>query len=182
MTFEECMKKSFMEIGVAAQTGTPAWKACKYVWDTAFAAGQQSIGHCSCTLAQKLTGDGCSVCNPTLKREIDAYNEGFTAGQQSVSCPDCLAKMAAKAAEAWYRFPTTKFVESTTIREQLDKILDELIEIESACNSESDERVVEESMDAIQALETLIKKKKSNIVAIAAQVERKNRERGYYCD
>jgi hypothetical protein len=35
-----------------------------------------SIGYCTCTMAQKLNGDGCSVCNPTLKREIDAYNQG----------------------------------------------------------------------------------------------------------
>jgi len=33
-------------------------------------------GHCNCTWSRKALGDGCSVCNPTLKREIDAYNEG----------------------------------------------------------------------------------------------------------
>lgn len=47
----------------------------------AFEAGQRSIGHCSCTMTQKMTGDGCSVCNPTVKREIDAYNDGYTDGQ-----------------------------------------------------------------------------------------------------
>lgn len=42
----------------------------------AYEAGRQSVGHCSCTMAQKLTGDGCAVCNPTMKREIECYNEG----------------------------------------------------------------------------------------------------------
>jgi len=35
MTFEECMEKAFVEIGVAPQRGTPAWRVCKYVWDSA---------------------------------------------------------------------------------------------------------------------------------------------------
>lgn len=37
--FNECMKNSFAETGVAPQYNTPAWKACQYVWETAYAAG-----------------------------------------------------------------------------------------------------------------------------------------------
>ena len=37
--FEECMKQAFREIGVAPQTGTPAYRACKHTWDTAYNRG-----------------------------------------------------------------------------------------------------------------------------------------------
>ena len=51
---------------------------------TAYMAGHNNalkeLGHCTCSMAIKLTGDGCSVCNPTLKREIDCYNNGYDDG------------------------------------------------------------------------------------------------------
>lgn len=46
----------------------------------AFEAGVASTGYCNCAMSIKILGDGCSVCNPTMKREIDAYNEGFSDG------------------------------------------------------------------------------------------------------
>ena len=52
------------------------YDVAKAAWNAALA----SIGHCKCTMAQKMVGDGCNVCNPTAKREIDAYNEGYGEG------------------------------------------------------------------------------------------------------
>ena len=46
----------------------------------AWNAALTELGHCECKMAAKLLGDGCSVCNPTMKREIDAYNEGYNDG------------------------------------------------------------------------------------------------------
>jgi hypothetical protein len=52
----------------------------KLACQVAFEAGRKSalseLGHCKCTMSQKLTGDGCSVCNTTMAREIEAYREG----------------------------------------------------------------------------------------------------------
>ena len=51
----------------------------------AWVAGIKSIGHCNCSMDIKLTGDGCDVCNPTLKREIECYNEGHTDAAQEIA-------------------------------------------------------------------------------------------------
>lgn len=32
-----------------------------------------------------MTGDGCAVCNPTMKREIDCYNEGHAEAEKDTA-------------------------------------------------------------------------------------------------
>ncbi len=59
-SFDKCMKQSFREIGVAPQKDTPAWRACLYVWETAFTAGQAAERE-ECAKE----AEGCTTLTPT---------------------------------------------------------------------------------------------------------------------
>lgn len=72
-TFEECMKESFREIGVAPQVNTPAWRACKYVWDTAFEAGQRSRDE---EVEEQISGGDMCKHGNSFVTFLETYNKG----------------------------------------------------------------------------------------------------------
>ena len=89
-------------------------------------------------------------------------------------------------------FPATRFVRSNTVYKQLLKLREEVFEVQMAVNrlrmSEDEDdayEVVMESLDAIQAAETLIRIVNREYPAIDVElaqqrVIQKNAERGYY--
>jgi hypothetical protein len=83
-----------------------------------------------------------------------------------------------------FRFPRSKFTDSTTIDGQVAHCASELVEIMAAlADGEPTERVVEEIIDAMHSLETLLRKFQEggcDIERAANKVIRKNHVRGYY--
>jgi hypothetical protein len=88
-----------------------------------------------------------------------------------------------------YRFPRSKFVDTTSITRQLLHIISEFFEIIVALIKGDLEHAIHESFDAIHSLETLIRKivKKSwkqgdmvNPGLIGMEIITKNDKRGYY--
>ena len=92
-----------------------------------------------------------------------------------------------------YNFPATRFVprkaepglvweaEPGDLWRQVHKVCEEAAEIEGAWRYESEERVIEETLDCMQACETLLRAFSAERVKIARDaVVEKDRKRGYY--
>lgn len=84
-----------------------------------------------------------------------------------------------------FRFPRTRFVDTNTLKEQLDHAAGELMEAFTALEAgESDLRVAEEIVDTWHSLEgglrIMLEKLGVNIDDVTRFVEQKNRVRGYY--
>ena len=83
----------------------------------------------------------------------------------------------------FYRFPRVKFADSNTREQQINHVLSELKEIEKALATGDMEHALEEMLDAIWSLETMIrihcKEHGLNVDLAALSVEIKNRDRGY---
>jgi hypothetical protein len=50
-------------------------------------------------MSQKVLGDGCSVCNPTLRREVQAYNEGVA--DERARCAEVARSEPLHHADGW---------------------------------------------------------------------------------
>lgn len=81
-----------------------------------------------------------------------------------------------------YRFPPIANLKSIEPVMQLAKINEEMDEVNDAFLLESTERFIEECFDLIHSLETMTRRLVPDCVAdkIRADVEEKNRARGYY--
>ena len=83
-----------------------------------------------------------------------------------------------------YTFPRTNFVDNSLF-DQLEHVKSELDETIQAYLHEPIERAAEELVDLYHSVETalrIIDERYVPIKVIIAQVEKKNRERGYYRD
>jgi len=83
----------------------------------------------------------------------------------------------------FYRFPRVKFADSNSVTEQIAHAEGELEEvIEALCNNDP-EHALEEMIDAIWSIETMIRihcqETGLDPAAASAMVEKKNRDRGY---
>lgn len=88
-----------------------------------------------------------------------------------------------------YRFPRTIFIKKNSIPRQLLHVASEFFEVIKALVKGDLEHAVHEAFDCIHSLETLIRKlvkcswhrgNMINATLIGQQVEKKNRDRGYY--
>ena len=84
-----------------------------------------------------------------------------------------------------YRFPATRFVQENGFWTQLKHVKSEIVEIENTSITKFPGMTAEEILDAIHSLETLLRiceKENPNLCVedVAANVERKNKARGYY--
>ena len=82
-----------------------------------------------------------------------------------------------------YRFPKFAYLDDAEAVEQLAKMDEEVSEAMDAFILESNERFVEECLDAIHAIENMIRKvepDEKKVGEIMDNVMEKNRERGYY--
>lgn len=82
-------------------------------------------------------------------------------------------------------FPRTKYVDEASIPQQIEKLKEELNELEKAYYEEPNfNRFAEETLDLHQALETLERKIQEqrgiNLHEVRREVESKNYLRGYY--
>lgn len=83
-----------------------------------------------------------------------------------------------------YIFPKIESTNEGSLFNQIDKIKEEVKEFETAFYSDKIERVTEEAVDILHAVETLLRmleiKYDADIPAAIAAVQIKNRDRGYY--
>ena len=85
-----------------------------------------------------------------------------------------------------YNFPATTFARINDQVEQLSHVMSEINEVRDAIkNNESAERIDEELVDLFHSLETLFRIYQRElgdeyVEDLFAQIEDKNRERGYY--
>lgn len=85
---------------------------------------------------------------------------------------------------SFYRFPRVKFANENTVTKQLLHVLDEVGETIEALESDDPEHALEEMIDAIWSIETMIRihcqETGLDPAAAAVMVEKKNRDRGYF--
>lgn len=84
-----------------------------------------------------------------------------------------------------YQFPATKFVRETTYDEQMDKVREEWAELsheyQIGKKKHNDDRIIEEALDMIHAIEGLLRKFPEEAVSKQRTVViNKNLKRGYY--
>jgi len=83
----------------------------------------------------------------------------------------------------FYRFPRVKFADSNSVVEQVAHTEGELDEVIEALFDNDPEHALEEMIDAIWSIETMIRihcqETGLDPAAAAVKVEKKNRDRGY---
>ncbi len=115
----------------------------------------------------------------------DGYSEGFSDGwDKAINNVQIILKRYSIGGEKSDLKPATKFM-SNPVKEQLQKIKEELAEVMLAYQNESKERIAEELVDVQQACETalaMLGLSEDERSKMRKKVLLKNASRGYYGD
>jgi phosphoribosyl-ATP pyrophosphohydrolase len=113
----------------------------------------------------------------------DGYSEGFSDGwDKAINNVQVILKRYSIGGEKSDLKPATKFM-SSPVKEQLQKIKEELAEVMLAYQNESKERIAEELVDVQQACETalaMLGLSEDERSKMRKKVLLKNASRGYY--
>jgi phosphoribosyl-ATP pyrophosphohydrolase len=113
----------------------------------------------------------------------DGYSEGFSDGwDKAINNVQIILKRYSIGGEKSDLKPATKFM-SSPVKEQLQKIKEELAEVMLAYQNESKERIAEELVDVQQACETalaMLGLSEDERSKMRKKVLLKNASRGYY--
>jgi phosphoribosyl-ATP pyrophosphohydrolase len=113
----------------------------------------------------------------------DGYSEGFSDGwDKAINNVQIILKRYSIGGEKGDLKPATKFM-SNPVKEQLQKIKEELAEVMLAYQNESKERIAEELVDVQQACETalaMLGLSEDERSKMRKKVLLKNASRGYY--